>query len=211
MTDSGAVVPNGHPASASPARVDLESLKALAHPLRVRILHTLTALGPQTASGLAALLQESSGATSYHLRQLESKGFVSEAVSLGTGRERWWERTAGELEVWSEELDQLPGGRESSAVVLEAWSQSTASLAAAFVAGSDSAFGEPWTDAAKIASYNGELTVDELQRLTRDVDALIRSRLHNTTPREGSKTIHVQFTAFPPIGQQRLDTREVEQ
>ena len=56
-------------------QLDMESLKALAHPLRVQILDTLSTYGQFTASGLAERLGESSGATSYHLRQLERHGF----------------------------------------------------------------------------------------------------------------------------------------
>ena len=75
--------------------LDMESLKALAHPLRVRILDVLSTYGQFTASGLAERLSESSGATSYHLRQLEKHGFVREVAGKGTARERWWERVPG--------------------------------------------------------------------------------------------------------------------
>ena len=49
-------------------RLDSGALKALAHPLRVRIFDLLSAHGPQTASSLASMLGETSGSTSYHLR-----------------------------------------------------------------------------------------------------------------------------------------------
>ncbi len=67
-----------------------ERLKGLAHPLRVRILGALRTGGPATATGLAARLGESSGSTSYHLRQLEKHGFVLEVEGSGSKRERWW-------------------------------------------------------------------------------------------------------------------------
>jgi len=66
------------------------NLKGLAHPLRVRLLGALREHGPATASMLAARLGESSGATSYHLRQLEGFGFIAEDPGRGSGRERWW-------------------------------------------------------------------------------------------------------------------------
>lgn len=59
-----------------------------------RVAGELTALrqrGPATASMLAARLGESSGATSYHLRQLAAHGFVEDAPDRGKGRERWWQ------------------------------------------------------------------------------------------------------------------------
>lgn len=70
--------------------VDPRSLRALAHPLRLSLLGALREFGPATASGLAARLGESSGATSYHLRQLAAHGFVEDDPGRGTARERWW-------------------------------------------------------------------------------------------------------------------------
>jgi DNA-binding transcriptional ArsR family regulator len=71
-------------------------LRALAHPLRLRLLELLHVEGPATASQLARELGESSGATSYHLRALHRAGMVEEAEQRN-GRERWWQRTAERL------------------------------------------------------------------------------------------------------------------
>jgi DNA-binding transcriptional ArsR family regulator len=66
-------------------------LRALAHPLRLRLLEVLRE-GPATASQLGRALGESSGATSYHLRVLARAGRVEEEVERGGSRERWWRR-----------------------------------------------------------------------------------------------------------------------
>ncbi|WP_369035575.1 MULTISPECIES: ArsR/SmtB family transcription factor [Streptomyces] len=71
--------------------LDARSLRGLAHPLRMQLLTTLRRSGPATASQLAAKLGESSGATSYHLRQLAAHGFIEDAPEHGKGRERWWQ------------------------------------------------------------------------------------------------------------------------
>ncbi|SCF97116.1 winged helix-turn-helix domain-containing protein [Streptomyces sp. Ncost-T10-10d] len=71
-------------------KVDARTLRGLAHPLRLRLLAALREYGPATASGLADRLGESSGATSYHLRQLAAYGFVEDDPERGKGRERWW-------------------------------------------------------------------------------------------------------------------------
>lgn len=68
-----------------------DELRALAHPLRLRLLGLLRADGPATASGLGERLGESSGVTSYHLRYLADRDFVTEAAELGNKRERWWQ------------------------------------------------------------------------------------------------------------------------
>ena len=63
--------------------IDAASLKALAHPLRVELFDRLAMLGPATASQLADALGESSGATSYHLRQLARHAFIEEDPERG--------------------------------------------------------------------------------------------------------------------------------
>ncbi|WP_436521732.1 helix-turn-helix domain-containing protein [Actinoplanes sp. HUAS TT8] len=70
------------------------ALRGLAHPLRVRILALLREHGASTATRLADRLGESSGATSYHLRQLAAYGFVEDLPGRGAGRERWWRTVA---------------------------------------------------------------------------------------------------------------------
>ena len=69
---------------------DVRALRALAHPLRNRLLGQLRLDGPATASQLGRVVGESSGSTSYHLRQLAAYGFVEEVEGQGTARERWW-------------------------------------------------------------------------------------------------------------------------
>jgi len=67
-----------------------EALKALAHPVRLRMLGLLRSDGPATASRLADRLGLNSGATSYHLRQLAQHGFILDDPERGDGRDRWW-------------------------------------------------------------------------------------------------------------------------
>lgn len=65
-------------------------LRILAHPIRQRILRLLRSRGPNTASGLAALIGHSSGVTSYHLRIMAEHGHVVEDPDRGNDRDRWW-------------------------------------------------------------------------------------------------------------------------
>lgn len=78
------------------ARMTAAQLRALAHPLRLQLLHVLHAEGPATASQLARRLGESSGATIYHLRALHRVGMVEEAEQRNA-RERWWQRSLERL------------------------------------------------------------------------------------------------------------------
>ena len=70
-------------------RLDAASLRVLAHPLRSRLLSKLRIAGPATATDLAAELGTNSGATSYHLRKLESVGLVADTGG-GEGKRRLW-------------------------------------------------------------------------------------------------------------------------
>ena len=64
----------------------------LAHPLRSRLLSARCGSGgPATATALAAQLSTNSGATSYHLRKLESVGLVAD-TGEGAGKQRLWAR-----------------------------------------------------------------------------------------------------------------------
>ncbi|MFI7703288.1 helix-turn-helix domain-containing protein [Nonomuraea sp. NPDC049480] len=69
---------------------DPQVLKVVAHPLRVRLLGLLRTDGPATASELGRKVGESSGSTSYHLRELFKYGFIEEDPDRRDGRERRW-------------------------------------------------------------------------------------------------------------------------
>jgi DNA-binding transcriptional ArsR family regulator len=70
--------------------LDARTLRGLAHPLRARMVGLLRTEGPATATSLAARVGESSGTTSWHLRQLADAGLVEEDSHRGNRRERWW-------------------------------------------------------------------------------------------------------------------------
>ena len=75
---------------ASSISPDIAGLRALSHPVRLRMLGLLRTEGPATATSLAQRLGLNTGATSYHLRQLAQHGFIEEDPERGTGRDRWW-------------------------------------------------------------------------------------------------------------------------
>ncbi len=89
-----------------PEELDPSALKAVAHPLRRRILGILSS-GPATATTLAKALDENTGATSYHLRELARFGFVEEAPELAHGKERWWRTRRRDIR-WPRRSEQSP-------------------------------------------------------------------------------------------------------
>ncbi|MEV6692501.1 helix-turn-helix domain-containing protein [Micromonospora sp. NPDC051196] len=92
-------------------RIDRRQVRALAHPLRTRLLGALRVKGPATATSLAELLDTNTGATSYHLRQLAEVGLVVEEPDRGAGRQRWW-RAAHDVTNWDNtDFDHDPDAR----------------------------------------------------------------------------------------------------
>ena len=111
---------------------DVATLKAIAHPLRVRLLGSLRLDGPATASELGRRFGESSGSTSYHLRQLERFGYVEEDPEQPNARDRRW-RARHRYTNWSEpDLAGDPEGAEASRWMRERQRTYNARVAQAF-------------------------------------------------------------------------------
>lgn len=78
------------PIETEPLRYTPAALKAMASPLRRRILRHLAAHGPATSTTIGQALGQNTGTTSYHLRMLADAGFIAEIPDRAKGRERWW-------------------------------------------------------------------------------------------------------------------------
>ena len=72
---------------------DARTLRALAHPVRIALIETLTIEGAMTATEIGESIGESPTTCSFHLRQLAKYGFVEEAGG-GKGRARPWRMTS---------------------------------------------------------------------------------------------------------------------
>lgn len=148
-------------------------MRALAHPLRLRLLGLLRADGPATATTLALRLDVSVPLVSYHLRQLAEYGFLEEASDLARdGRERWW-RSAHDRTSWSsvEFLDtperlaaESALGREvvrRYAEVMERWLDERP------------AWPREWVDASDSSDWLLDLTPGELRRMRAELAEVV--------------------------------------
>jgi predicted ArsR family transcriptional regulator len=105
---------------------DPRVLRAIAHPVRNRMLTELDAHGPLRAADLARLLAIPANSASFHLRQLAKFGLVEEDPDAARDkRDRVWRLTqeAG-YDVSITEIEKAPGGKAASAVfrrTKEAW------------------------------------------------------------------------------------------
>ena len=205
---------NERPAGSIPDRqLDMESLKALAHPLRVQILDTLSTYGQFTASGLAERLGESSGATSYHLRQLERHGFVREVEGRGTGRERWWERTPGAINLDATQLDHTPASLAASKTIVRQWARTRNELLNDFQERGLDVLPTEWLRASDVSTINLKLTVDDLKELSEGWMAFIEPFVirHRGKNPPGSRPVQIHFNAFPVVdGEVTPDSPEKE-
>ncbi|WP_243064732.1 helix-turn-helix transcriptional regulator [Humibacter sp. RRB41] len=184
-------------------RVDLASLKVLAHPLRVRIMDELSKFGPLTASGLGERLGESSGATSYHLRQLAKHDFVQEVEGKGSARERWWRRSPVGISMDPTELSETPSGREAYDLVNREFRRGQEEALVTFMSRGGDVLANEWMDASSITTSNLRMTVEEFAAFTAKVYAVLDDTIGDYRNREvpvGARPIQIQFNAFPIIG-----------
>jgi predicted ArsR family transcriptional regulator len=97
---------------------DPRVLRAIAHPVRNRILEELGAGGPQRAADMVTVLGIPANQASFHLRQLAKYGLVVEAPEAARdGRDRVWRAVheAG-LSVNLTQLADAPGGKAAVSV-----------------------------------------------------------------------------------------------
>ena len=188
MTDSPAFEARVH---------DPQVLRALAHPLRARLLGLLRLDGPSTASRLGERVGESSGVTSYHLRQLEQYGFVSEAEGRGTARERWWQ-AEHRMTSWepSEIVDQ-PGGLEANGQMQRLQVELMGRELRAWLEADQP---REWAAVAGLSDYMLHLTPEQTRQLLGEVYGVLdRWADQHREPTDGTSPVNVFTVAAPRV------------
>ncbi|MFF3301870.1 helix-turn-helix domain-containing protein [Streptomyces sp. NPDC002908] len=162
-----------------PAR-DAAALKALTHPLRLKLLGLLRLHGPATASELAVSTGESSASTSYHLRVLAKYAFVAEAEHRDD-RERRWKSVHSVTSASNAAMLAAPAGRAMLVLgrrrQVEHLQQTMEQHEADIDAGR---LGEEWHDPSGIDDLMPRLTPESLREL-RDT---IAAKLAELTARD---------------------------
>lgn len=179
--------------------LDPRVLRGLAHPIRLRLRSELVEHGPATATQLAARIGESSGTTSYHLRQLAAYGFVDDEPSLGNGRERYW-RALHRSTWFDTPLDRLED-RSGVGEYARAEARLHAERVVRFADSYETMperLGAEWSRAAGMSDWMLDLTVDEAVALQQRFHELCEPYHHDRQrPRPGSRTVVVQFQVLP--------------
>lgn len=184
---------------ASEARVlDLPSMKALNHPLRTQLFNELAAHGPATATSLADRVGESTGSTSYHLRQLEKHGFIEEVVGRGNGRERWWRRTPVAVQT---DVAQTPAGIAAARLIATGSNEFAEQMIREFIARDQETMAPGWRDASDLSVSIMRLRPEELTELMDGIHALVdgfrdRHVLDDDSDPESSR-VFIRLAAVP--------------
>lgn len=188
--------------SETPARgvdrvLDAGALRALAHPLRVKIYDILSQYGPQTSSSLAAQLGESSGSTSYHLRALAKQNLIREMEGRGTGRERWWERPRGAVSVTSPEVIRTPAGRAATQVVVSEFYRRRHEQLMEFLGASLAAEEVDWE--AMLSTASVRLTAEQFEELREKLQAVVDETVdrHRDQRGDGTRLYSIRADVFP--------------
>jgi DNA-binding transcriptional ArsR family regulator len=152
-------------------RLDSAALKVLAHPLRSRLLSALRRGGPATATDLAAALGTNSGATSYHLRRLESVGLVAD-TGEGEGKRRLW-KAATDFHQW--DVSDFAGDEDSETALNWLVRDYSRHLGQQFEKWLDVEGSWPvsWRDAAGMSDSIVLATPQQAQAFKADVDQLL--------------------------------------
>ena len=178
--------------------LDAAALRALAHPLRQRILYHLAFVGPANSTAVAKALGESTGSTSYHLRQLARAGMIEEDEQRSGGRERWWRLIPLDLRA----SESTAGGqsRTLAAEVARLRLNRDRDLVTRYLAVREQ-FGD-WQGAAMFSSSATRLTRDELVEFTERYVELLKSywRPPEDCPPDATP-IAALFYAFPWPGE----------
>lgn len=151
---------------------DAQTLKALAHPVRLSLIESLTLYGAMTATEVGERIGESATTCSFHLRQLAKYGFVEEAGG-GKGRSRPWKMKTIGMSFADSQDDpeaQIAAGvlgrllRERQLERYWNWRQTRMHYPAA------------WQDASMDSEYLLRVTPEELTEINTELLDLLHSR-----------------------------------
>ena len=175
---------------------DPRVLRALAHPVRNRILDEIEASGPVRAADIARELGIPANQASFHLRQLAKYGLVEEAPEEGRDRrDRVWRASSDSaMSVNLTELEGAPGGRAAVRVFRDnkvAWGHHVVDRAFA----TDHPKGSGVFTAADHAL---KLTDDEAHQLRQEMDDLVETWAERTRGRDAERRTYLVFQLVQP-------------
>ena len=153
---------------------DVGTLKALAHPLRMRLYRNLTLARVATASQLAEAVDEAVSLVSYHLRKLAEHGLIEEAAAQSAdGRERWWQPSSEGVSIRDEDFRDAPEKAAAHLAATRLFHQQRADMYRRYL-DERPTWGPEWNSAAPDNESLFRLTATELDELRAELLALVR-------------------------------------
>ena len=183
---------------------DPKILRAIAHPVRNRILTELSAGGPMRAVDLAAELDLPANQISFHLRQLAKYGLVVEAPEAARDRrDRVWRSAAEDgVRVELDEIAKQPGGRAAA----EVFRRHRAEWGHVVVdAVYDNAHREPGT-LRTVTESAVRLTKEEATEMAAELDALVERWAERTRGRDADRRTYLWFSVLQPHPEQSSES-----
>ncbi|WP_445524095.1 ArsR/SmtB family transcription factor [Streptomyces cyslabdanicus] len=165
---------------------DLGTLKALAHPLRMKLYRLLFVAETATASHLAEQVDEAVSLVSYHLRKLAEHGLIEQAEPRsGDARERWWQPASAGVSIRDKDFQDAP---EKVAAHLAASRLFLAQRVEMYRTYLDerSHWGREWNEAAFDSESLLRLTAAELAELKEAMHDLVRKYDEQSRAREAA-------------------------
>lgn len=175
---------------------DPQALRALAHPVRLKLLELLTVEGPATGRRLADLTGESTASVSYHVGQLTKWGLVEPALDRARGRERPWRATSRGI-TWTATGDGSPEFAAASRLLREQFIGRGLATLVQFQR-HEAEFDVTWREAAWLGDDIGYLDPDELTEATERIKAVIAEYTDGGRPRkQGARPVAFFAYAVP--------------
>jgi len=175
---------------------DPRILRAIAHPVRNRILGELGAAGSARAADIAKELGIPANQASFHLRQLAKYGLVEEAPEEARDRrDRVW-RTAPDsrrLHLDLKEMEAAPGGEAAVSV----WRRNATSWAHKII---ESAYStEREKDTFRTIIENPiKVTKKEAEEFSAEIDAVLQRWSDRVLDDAAERRTYLFFSAFQP-------------
>lgn len=188
-----------NPPSSDARTLDPRSLRALAHPLRMRILDLLSDHGPSTSARLAERLGENTGTVSWHLRHLAEHGYIEEEEGRGTKRERWWRRKDRTLVIQTRDLQVDPQTRAAVSVYRQHYLERTFQRAARALSVPPTG---DWIGAGNMSDWGDvRMTPDQLRALGAELLAVIKRHVPDPEAPVApeAQPVLIQFQVLPML------------
>lgn len=157
-------------------------MRALAHPLRMKLLGELRVTSPATVGMLAAHVGESAGSVSYHLKALAAGGFIEPAESAsGDRRETWW-KASHEFTEFSAVKDEASSEYREANNQLRHQSIDIVADELHRAVERDRELSREWVEAASSSDIVAFLTASELAEAAAELTAIL-SKWHERSDR----------------------------